>query len=141
MTSKKRFDMLFTDPGTLRSLKKPGDGLDPEIRNFLLNGMFDLANQGRAYNLKQSGIASRPRTDKDIAGIINTLALQKDGLGDYIKPSELWPAFYSGLEAAGLEPEEIPGKLEYAEIHFLDGKMTYQSFSKRINRIRNKTRT
>ncbi|MCP4934398.1 MAG: hypothetical protein GY927_09385 [bacterium] len=76
--------------------------------------------------------------DQLLNAIIPKLALKKDGLGDELQPSELWPLLYSGLDSCGLNPEEhIVDSPRNAHITYgNDGKISYESFRRRIQRKR-----
>lgn len=81
---------------------------------------IELAQQYRS-NQKQK--AGKPRTtietgDGDrtsISEVIGALARERDGLGDFLSPKELWPRFIAKLDDAKLKPKEEDGGVFYGD--------------------------
>jgi hypothetical protein len=62
---------------------------------------------------------------------VEALAKLKDGLGDYLEPSQLWPRLWDRLDAAELSPQDCGD-------HYVieGGQYTYEAFRKQIRRLR-----
>ena len=94
-----------------------------EVRAAFLS----VAQSGRG----KRGADARWKGGESVDDIIRSLASEKDELGDYLQPSELWPELYSAMEQAGLDPVEADNKYIYG-----NRDLTYGAFRKRIQRLR-----
>lgn len=72
----------------------------------------------------------------EVTDIIKSLAGERDYLGDYSKPSDLWPKFYSKLDELGLKPQESEIASGEKVITYEDGEMRYEAFRKHVQRNR-----
>jgi len=74
----------------------------------------------------------------ELAPLLELLAKRRDGIGDYLQPSELWPALEMQLDNLTLHPHQVgTGKVKQYDFDN-KGSITYENFRKSIRRIRNK---
>lgn len=65
-----------------------------------------------------------------VRDIVTSLAKQRDELGDWIKPAELWPQFWDRLDSAGLAPVDHGDAYAYH-----GGRYRYGAFRKEVERL------
>ena len=100
--------------------------------------------RGARHTISTRKKAAMPRTAEEVDNIFNALAKKRDGLGDYIKPSELWNELVNMMveadlcderDATGTKPKDwrlryrVPGREK-------DTPMSYTTFERRIREIR-----
>ncbi|MFA5522522.1 MAG: hypothetical protein WDA28_12305 [Castellaniella sp.] len=103
-----------------------------EIAEFCIAGQFYLADQ------KPKARRPRATIDTDDGGtsataIIRSLAKQRDALGDYLKPAELWPQYIAKLDELGLSPTD-----DKLGVTFEGGRTTKDTFRELLSRTRRK---
>lgn len=104
--------------------------LAPLYRDKLEPLYFTLGQSKRGA----AGAAVRWQGTETLAEIVKTIAKQRDELGEYIDPIDLWPELYAGLDAAGLEPKEREAPKRYV---YGSGKVIkYEAFRKQVQRYR-----
>jgi hypothetical protein len=81
------------------------------------------------------GTAARWSERDSVNAILAKLAKQCDVLGDPAPAKELWPGFYSALEAEGLSPTETGDRITW---YGNDKGMTLKTFTNRLSKARNK---
>lgn len=101
-----------------------------EVAKFCVAGQFYLADQKPK--------ASKPRGTIEIdegrtssTAIIKGLADERDAIGDYLKPADLWPKYVSVLDELHLSPAE-----DKLGVTFDGGRTTKNSFRATISRVR-----
>jgi len=105
-----------------------------------------VLNMGKKYSKSQSilgkkGAKQRWQNPSKLASenIISSLREREDVLGDRLSAKELWPEFYSELEAAHLNPKETPhSDPRKSRIDWADGcSLTFGAFQNSIKKIQN----
>ena len=114
-------------------LKRIPKGLETAI-------LKEHAKHGREFQKRQAE-AGRQRWKErgEVLDIVTGLAGQKDMIGDYLPPRELWSEFWSMLDHLDLNPQEIGQGVE-KRIDYDGGSITYEAFRKHIARNRPKSR-
>lgn len=96
-----------------------------------------IKDESNTNSIKGSrGAQVRWAEHEQITDIIKSLAGKRDAIGDYYKPSDLWPEFYSMLDEKRLKPVERGKPLEQAVITYGNNEMRYETFRKHVQRNR-----
>lgn len=101
--------------------------------------------KGRSYSESQSNKALlRWGNREDIEGIIQSLAVKKDALGDPIPNKDLWSEFFAALDENSLNPVDTAGRREPRDDDRMTWKgntdgMKFKTFRNRLSSARKPT--
>lgn len=154
-TGRRRLDVFMADRGFARDTPEDlfarmilaWDGLESAADRFdVIQFTFRFAEArtlAAAYLAESAvrseqgrlGAAAKWRRNRAHVDAAESLSKRKDGLGDPLDPSELWPLLYAELDDAGLDPREDGDCYRYD-----GGEVTFEAFRKAIQRARNPAR-
>lgn len=102
------------------------------VAEFCIAGQFYLADQKPKAGKPRGTIETDDGRTSSTA-IIKGLAYEKDALGDYLKPADLWPRYVAALDELHLSPIE-----DKFGVTFEGGRTSKDSFRSMVSRLRNK---
>lgn len=103
-----------------------------KIAEVCVDGEFFLADQIPKAR-KPRGTIETDEGRTSSTAIIKELADERDALGDYLKPANLWPRYVAALDELNLSPTE-----DKLGVTFDGGRTTKNSFRAMLSRQRNR---